>query len=65
LQIYDWPESRRDPVPGCTRPIVAFDGAYVRSNLDIGLYQHYGVAGRIERDGILAGRFVWVARVAL
>lgn len=33
-----------------------------RSNLDTGLYQHYAVAGRIERDGILAGRFAWIAR---
>jgi hypothetical protein len=46
-------------VPSCTRLIVAFDGAYVRSNLDTGPYQHSVVAGRIERDGILAGRFVW------
>jgi hypothetical protein len=59
---YDWPESRRDPVPSCTRLIVAIDGTYVRSNLDTGLYQHYVVAGRIERDGILADRFAWIAR---
>jgi hypothetical protein len=59
---YDWPESRRDPVPSCTRLIVAIDGTYVRSNLDTGLYQHYVVAGRIKRDGILAGRFAWIAR---
>jgi hypothetical protein len=59
---YDWPESRRDPVPIGTRLIVAIDGTYVRSNLDTGLYQHYVVAGRIERDGILAGRFAWIAR---
>lgn len=32
------------------------------SNLDTGLYQHYVVAGRIQRDGILAGRFAWIAR---
>ena len=54
---YDWPESRRDPVPSGMRLIVAIDGTYVRSNLDTGLYQHYVVAGRIERDRILAGRF--------
>ena len=59
---YDWPESRRDPVPTCTRLIVAIDGTYVRANLDTGLYQHYVVAGRIERDGVLAGRFAWIAR---
>jgi hypothetical protein len=55
---YDWPESRRDPVPTCARLIVAIDGTYVRS----GLYQHHVVAGRIERDGVLAGRFAWIAR---
>jgi hypothetical protein len=59
---YDWPESRRDPVSACTRLIVAIDGTYVRSNLDTGLYQHYVVAGRIERDCILAGRFAWIAQ---
>jgi hypothetical protein len=62
LGEYDWPESRRDSVPAGTRLIVAIDGTYVRSNLDTGLYQHYVVAGRIERDGILAGRFAWIAR---
>jgi hypothetical protein len=59
---YDWPASRLDPVPSCTRLIVAIDGTYVRSNLDTGLYQHHVVAGRIEHDGILAGRFAWIAR---
>ena len=59
---YDWPQSRRVPVPTGTRLIVAIDGTYVRSNLDTGLYQHYVVAGRIERDGVLAGRFAWIAR---
>ncbi len=61
---YDWPESRRDPVPSCTRLTVAIDGTYIRSNLGTGLYQHYVVAGRIERDGILAGRFAWIAQWA-
>jgi hypothetical protein len=59
---YDWPESRRDPAPTGTRLIVAIDGTYLRSNLGTGLYQHYVVAGRIDRDGILAGRFAWIAR---
>jgi hypothetical protein len=59
---YDWPESHREAVPNGTRLIVAIDGTYVRSNLDTGLYQHYAVAGRIERVGILAGRFAWIAR---
>lgn len=56
------PESRRDPVPASSRLLVAIDGTYVRSNLDTGLYQHYVVAGRIERDGTLAGRFAWIAQ---
>jgi len=59
---YDAHVSYRDPVTPCTRMIVAVDGTYVRSNLDTGLYQHYVVAGRIERDGILSGRFAWIAR---
>jgi hypothetical protein len=59
---YHWPESRRDLVPECPRLVVAIDGTYVRSNLDTGLYQHYVVAGRIEGDSILAGRFAWIAR---
>jgi hypothetical protein len=59
---YDWPEWHREAVPIGTRLIVAIDGTYVRSNLDTGLYQHYAVAGRIERDRILAGRFAWIAR---
>jgi hypothetical protein len=49
-------------VPSGARLIVAIDGTYVRSNLDTGLYQHYVVAGRIERDGMLVGRFAWIAR---
>lgn len=57
---YDAHASHRDAVPACTRLMVAIDGTYVRSNLDTGLYQHHVVAGRIERDGILAGRFAWI-----
>ena len=37
---YDWPESRRDPVPSCTRLTLTIDGTYVRSNLEAG--QHEG-----------------------
>ena len=48
---YDWPESRRDPVPTCTRLIVAIDGTYVRANLgwlrgrcaDLGAGQKCGI----------------------
>jgi hypothetical protein len=59
---YDVHGSYRDPVPPCMRLIIAVDDTYVRSNLDTGLYQHYVVAGRIERDGILSGRFAWITR---
>jgi hypothetical protein len=41
---------------------VAIDGTYVRSDLTNGLYQHYVVAGRVERDGELGGHFAWVAQ---
>ncbi len=44
------------------RLMVAIDGTYARSSLDTGLYQHHVVAGRIERDGILASRFAWIER---
>jgi len=53
---YDSHALHRDAVPACMRLMVAIDGTYVRSNLDTGLYQHHVVAGRIERDGILASR---------
>jgi hypothetical protein len=59
---YDWPELQRQPVPTGHRLTVAIDGTYVRSNLDTGLYQHYVVAGRVERDGNLGGRFAWIAQ---
>jgi hypothetical protein len=42
------------PVTGLT---IAIDGTYVRSDLTNGLYQHYVVAGRVERDGDLGGHF--------
>jgi hypothetical protein len=41
---------------------IAIDGTYVRSDLTNGLYQHYVVAGRVERDGELGGHFAWVAQ---
>ena len=59
---YDWPEARRQPVPSGHRLMVAIDGTYVRSNLDTGVYQHYVVSGRIDRDGTLGGRFAWITR---
>ncbi len=57
---YDWPESQRQPVPTWHRLTVAIDGSYVRSNLDMGLYQHYVVSGRVGRDGTLGSRFAWI-----
>jgi hypothetical protein len=59
---YDWPESQRRHIPTRQRLTVAIDGTYIRSNLDTGLYQHYVVAGRVERDGKLGGRFAWIAQ---
>jgi hypothetical protein len=44
------------------RLTVAIDGTYVRSDLTNGLYQHYVIAGRVERDGQLGGHFAWVAQ---
>jgi hypothetical protein len=59
---YDWPTSRRQPVKAARRPTVAIDGTYVRANGAGWLRQHYVVAGRIDRDGHMAGRFAWVAQ---
>src|SRR5271156_2735529 len=52
----------RLPVPASNRLMIAIDGTYVRSDLTNGLYQHYVVAGRIDRDGRLGGRFAYVAQ---
>jgi hypothetical protein len=52
----------RLPVPASNRLTIAIDGTYVRSDLTNGLYQHYVVAGRIDRDGRLGGRFAYVAQ---
>ena len=59
---YDWPESRREPVPAAKRLSVAIDGTYVRADGMRGLREYHVVAGRIERDGQLGGRFAWVAQ---
>jgi hypothetical protein len=56
---YDWPDSRRLPVPAGDRLTVAIDGTYVRADARGWLRQHYVVAGRIERDGQLGGHFAW------
>jgi hypothetical protein len=52
----------RHPVPASNRLSIAIDGTYVRSDLTNGLYPHYVVAGRIDRDGRLGGRFGYVAQ---
>jgi hypothetical protein len=52
----------RVPVPASNRLKIAIDGSYVRSDLTNGLYQHYVVAGRIDHDGRLGGRFAYVAQ---
>jgi hypothetical protein len=59
---YDWPDSRRLPVPPAEHLTVAIDGTYVRADASGWLRQHYVVAGRIERDGRLGGHFAWVAQ---
>jgi hypothetical protein len=52
----------RLPVPASSRLTIAIDATYVRSDLTNGLYQHYVVAGRIDCDGRLGGRFAYVAQ---
>jgi hypothetical protein len=61
---YDWPESRR-VVPPADRLTVAIDGTYVRADRIMGLGEHHVVAGRVERDGFLAGSFAWVTQYPL
>ena len=59
---YDCLEPRKQVVRAGNRLTIAIDGTYVRSDLTNGLYQHYVVAGRVERDGDLGGHFAWVAQ---
>jgi hypothetical protein len=59
---YDCLEPCRQPVAASNHLTVAIDGTYVRSDLMNGLYQHYVIAGRIDRDGQLGGHFAWVAQ---
>jgi hypothetical protein len=51
-----------EPCRQAARASIAIDGTYVRSDLTNGLYQHYVVAGRVERDGDLGGHFAWAAQ---
>jgi hypothetical protein len=59
---YDWPESRREPVPAAKSLGVAIDGTYIRADRMRFLTEYHVVAGRIERDGQLGGHFAWVAQ---
>jgi hypothetical protein len=57
---YDWPESRREPVPVAKSLSVAIDGTYVRADRTMWLREYQVVAGRIERQGELGDYFAWV-----
>ena len=57
---YDWPESRREPVPATKSLSVAIDGTYIRANGTMWLREYQVVAGRMEREGKLGGYFAWV-----
>ena len=57
---YDWPESRREPVPVEKNLSVAIDGTYVRADGAMWLREYRVVAGRMESEGKLGGYFAWV-----
>ena len=57
---YDWPESRREPVPAAKSLSVAIDGTYIRADGTMWLREYQVVAGRMERQGKLGGYFAWV-----
>ena len=57
---YDWPESRREPVPAAKSLSVAIDGTYVRADGTMWLREYQVVAGRMERQGKLGDYFAWV-----
>jgi hypothetical protein len=57
---YDWPESRREPVPATKNLSVAIDGTYVRADGTMWLREYQVVAGRMEQEGKLGGYFAWV-----
>jgi hypothetical protein len=50
---YDWPESRRAPVPATKSLSVAIDGTYVQADGKMWLREYQVVAGRMERQGKL------------
>jgi hypothetical protein len=57
---YDWPESRRKPVPATKTLSVAIDGTYIRADGTMWLREYQVVAGRMARQGELGGYFAWV-----
>ena len=59
---YDWPESRRESDAPAKHLSVAIDGTYVRADRMMGLREYQVVAGRMEREGQLGGRFAWIAQ---
>jgi hypothetical protein len=59
---YDWPESRRKYIPPTKNLSIAIDGTYIRADRLMGLGEYHVVAGRIEREGLPAGCFAWVAQ---
>lgn len=59
---YDWPESTRELVPAASSLSIAIDGTYIRADGKMLLREYHVVAGRIEREGKLGGRFAWVAQ---
>src|SRR5262249_49328905 len=62
---YDWPESRREPVPAAKSVSVAIDGTYVRADGAMWLREYQVVAGRMERQGKLGDYFAWVPQHCL
>lgn len=55
-----WPDRQ---VPESARFLtVAIDGTYVCADRSQGMTQHHVIAGRIERDFEMAGRFAWVGQ---
>jgi hypothetical protein len=59
---YDWPESRRKYIRPTKNLSVAIDGTYIRADRLMGLGEYHVVAGRIEREGVPAGCFAWIAQ---
>jgi len=59
---YYWPLREQAKPATANRLVVTIDGTYIRANSSAFGRQHYVVAGRIERDGQMSGRFAWVTQ---